>query len=237
MLNKVKKTIADNNMFSAGDKVLVALSGGCDSVCLCLVLKELNIDFAVAHLNHSIRTEADSDEEFCREFAKQLNVDFYTEKKDIPKIAKEEGVSQEVAGRNARYDFFNKLCKEKNFSKIAVAHNLNDNAETVILNLLRGSGLKGLCGIPKTRDKIIRPLIDVSRSEIEEFVKNKGQEFVTDKTNFSNDYTRNKIRNNVIDKLIEINPNALSNISKTTEILSKDDLFFDEASEKYVYFD
>ncbi len=237
MLNKVKKTMSDNNMISEYDKVLVALSGGCDSVCLCLVLKELNIDFATAHLNHSIRSEADSDEEFCRAFSKKIGVDFYSEKVDIPEIAKKSGVSEEVAGRNARYDFFNRLCFDKGFTKIAVAHNLNDNAETVLLNLLRGSGLKGLCGIPKTRGNIIRPLTDVSRDEIEKFVKNKNQDFVTDKTNFSDDYTRNKIRNNVINKLVEINSSALLNISKTTDILTADDLHFDTLAEKYVYFD
>lgn len=237
MLDKVKKTISDNNMISENDKVLVALSGGCDSVCLCLVLKELDIDFSVAHLNHSIREEADSDQEFCENFATKLGVDFYSKKIDIPLVAKQKGISEEVAGRNARYEFFDNLCKEKDFSKIAVAHNLNDNAETVLLNLLRGSGLKGLCGIPKTRDNIIRPLIDVLREEIEEFVKSKNQDFVTDKTNFSDDYTRNKIRNNVINKLVEINPSALSNISKTTEILTDHDMYFETLAEKYVYFD
>ena len=237
MLNKVKKTISDNNMISENDKVLVALSGGCDSVCLCLVLKELKISFATAHLNHSIRDEADSDEAFCSGFSKKIGADFYSEKVNIPEISQTSGISEEVAGRNARYNFFNRLCKEKGFTKIAVAHNLNDNAETVLLNLLRGSGLKGLCGIPKTRDNIIRPLIDVSREEVEEFVKNKNQEFVTDKTNFTDDYTRNKIRNNVINKLVEINPAALSNISKTTEILTEDNLYFEALAEKYVYFE
>ena len=237
MLDKVKKTISDNNMISECDKVLVALSGGCDSVCLCLVLKELGIEFATAHINHSIRSEADYDENFCREFSGKLNAEFYSEKVNIPEIAKETGISEEVAGRNARYDFFEKLCKEKGFTKIAVAHNLNDNAETLIFNLLRGSGLKGLCGIPKTRNNIVRPLIDVSRIEIEEFVKSKNQEFVTDKTNFSDDYTRNKIRNNVINKLVEINPSALSNISKTTDILTQDDRYFEALAEKYVYFE
>lgn len=237
MLNKVKKTISDNNMISENDKVLVALSGGCDSVCLCLALKELKINFATAHLNHSIRDEADSDEAFCREFSKKIGVDFHSEKVNIPEQAKQSGISDEVAGRNARYDFFGRLCKEKSFTKIAVAHNLNDNAETVLLNLLRGSGLKGLCGIPKTRDNIIRPLIDVSREEIEEFVKNKNQDFVTDKTNFTDDYTRNKIRNNVINKLVEINPSALENISRTTDILSEHDAHFDALAEKYVYYE
>ena len=237
MLDKVKKTISDNNMVSDDDKLLVALSGGCDSVCLCLVLKELKIPFVVAHLNHSIRDEADADEEFCRNFAKKIGVDFYSEKVDIPLIAKQDGISEELAGRNARYDLFYRLCKENSFTKIAVAHNLNDNAETVILNLLRGSGLKGLCGIPKTRDNIIRPLIDVSREEIEKYVESKKQDFVTDKTNFSDDYTRNKVRNNVINKLIEINPAALSNISKTTEILTSDDMYFEKVAGKYVYFE
>lgn len=237
MLDKVKKTIIDNNMISDCDKVLVALSGGCDSVCLCLALKELGINFSVAHLNHMIRNEADSDEQFCKSFADKIGVRFYSEKVNIPKISKQSGVSEEVAGRNARYDFLERLCKKYGFTKIAVAHNINDNAETVLLNLLRGSGLKGLCGIPKTRGNIIRPLIDIPRNEIERFVEEKGQRYVTDKTNFSNDYTRNKIRNNVIEKLLEINPSALSNISKTSDILTADETYFKKQAEKHVYFE
>jgi len=237
MLSKVKKTIEENSMLCSSDNVLVALSGGCDSVCLCLVLKQLGVKFSVAHVNHMIRTEADSDEEFCKNLADSLAVDFYSEKVNIPKISEESGISEEVAGRNARYSFFERLCKEKDFTKIAVAHNLNDNAETVLLNLIRGSGLKGLCGIPKTRGKIIRPLIEISRAEIEVFVENCGQKYVTDKTNFSDDYTRNKIRNNVIGKLLEINPSALNNISKTSDILTSDEEYFEKQAVELVYFD
>lgn len=237
MLDKVKKTIADNNMLSADDKVLVALSGGCDSVCLCLVLKFLKVDFAVAHVNHMIRANALRDENFCKDFAKKIGADFYLKTVDIPSIAKKQGISEELAGRNARYEFFDELCKENGFTKIAVAHNLNDNAETVLMNLIRGSGLKGLTGIPKTRNNIIRPLIDVSRQEIEEFAANYGESYVTDETNFSEDYTRNKIRNSVIPELMEISNAALSNISRTTEILTRDDAFLESQAKKYVFFE
>jgi len=236
MLNKVKKTICDNNMIDATDKVLVALSGGCDSVCLCLVLKKLGVDFSVAHINHMIRAEADRDMEFCKEFAAKLNVSIYTKCVNVPDLAKNSGLSLELAGRNARYEFFEHICKEYGFSKVAVAHNLNDHAETVLLNLVRGTGLKGLCGIPKVRGNIIRPLIDVARGEIEEFVSNNQQNFVTDKTNFSNDYTRNKIRNGVLPILAEINPSVFNNISKMSDIIAQDDMYLNDEAKKYVCF-
>ncbi|MBQ2897788.1 MAG: tRNA lysidine(34) synthetase TilS [Clostridia bacterium] len=234
MLDKVKKTISDNDMISAEDRILVALSGGCDSVCLCLALKTLGFEFSVAHLNHSIREEALSDQQFCENFAKKIGVDIYVKKVDVPALAKKYGIGLELAGRNARYEFFDELCNKKGFTKIAVAHNLDDNAETVLLNLVRGTGIKGLCGIPKVRDKVIRPLIDVARQEIEEFVNEYSQSFVVDKTNFSEEYSRNKIRGSIIPKLLQINPKALENISKASEILTHDDFYLDCEAEKFV---
>ena len=236
MLDKVKKTISDNDMLNAEDKILVALSGGCDSVCLCLALKQLGFEFAVAHVNHCIREEADLDQSFCETFAGKIGVEIFVKKIDVPSVAQQRGVSLELAGRDTRYDFFESLCCKYGFTKIAVAHNLDDNAETVLLNLVRGSGIKGLCGIPKTRGKIIRPLIDVSRGEIEEFVRLNSQDFVTDKTNFSEDYSRNKIRGSVIPKLLEINPKALENIAKTSFVLTQDDVYLDKLSEKFASF-
>lgn len=237
MLEKIKNTIKQNNMIEKGDKVLVALSGGCDSVCLCLALEELGICFACAHLNHGIREKASYDEEFAREFASRHNAEFFVKHVNIPALAAEKKISTENAGREERYLFFNEISAEKGFTKIAVAHNKNDNAETFLLNLIRGSGIKGLSGIPPKRDNIIRPLIDVTREEIENYVLSKKETYVTDETNFENDYTRNKIRNIVIPELIEINPNFINSVSKTSSLLKQDLDYIEKMSEKLVEYE
>jgi len=222
LLEKVRKTIEVNNLLQKDDKILVALSGGCDSVCLCLALKKLGFNVSAAHLNHSIREEADSDEAFVKDFAQRHSLKIFIKKADIPKIAIDEKISLESAGRKERYKFFEEICAEYGCTKIAVAHNKNDNAETFLMNLMRGSGLKGLCSIPIKRGKVIRPLIEITRGEIEEFVLENGETFVTDKTNFSNDYTRNKIRNVLIPQFLEISDNFIDSVYKTTSLLKDD---------------
>ena len=212
----------------------MALSGGCDSVCLCLVLKELGYEVGVAHLNHNIREEAKYDEQFVKEFAKRHGFECYVKSVDIKKVAAEEKISLESAGRKARYDFFEELLKEYSYSKIAVAHNKNDNCETFLLNLTRGSGLKGLTGIPVKRDKIVRPLLFTERKEIEKFVSEKGESFVTDKTNFENDYTRNKIRNIFIPQFLEINENFTEGLSNTIKIADESVKFLDSCAAPFV---
>ena len=221
MLKNVLNTIAEYNLLEKSDRVLVALSGGCDSVCLCLVLKELGYSVSVAHLNHNIRQEAQRDEDFVKAFAERHNFKCYIKSVKVAEIAEREKISLESAGRNARYSFFEELCREYSYNKIAVAHNKNDNCETFLLNLVRGSGLKGLTGIPVKRGNIVRPLINSERKDIEEFVSQKGESYVTDKTNFENDYTRNKIRNIIIPKLIEINENFTEGISNTSKIVGE----------------
>ncbi|MBO5454706.1 MAG: tRNA lysidine(34) synthetase TilS [Clostridia bacterium] len=222
MLEKVKRTILSENLINEGERILVALSGGCDSVCLCLALQALGFEIAAAHLNHSIRKEADSDEAFVKEFAQKHNIQLHVKKADVPLIAKQERISLESAGRNERYKFFQEICMQYGYTKIAVAHNKNDNAETFLMNLMRGSGIKGLCSIPVKRDNIIRPLINVSRAEIEAFVAECVEMYVTDKTNFSNDYTRNKIRNVIIPEFLEISNNFIDSIYKTSTLLKDD---------------
>lgn len=234
MLEKVKNTISESNMLKKEDKILVALSGGADSVCLCVVLKELDYNIGAAHINHKIRDEADSDMEFVKELCMKLGIPLYILEKDVKAIAQKEKISEEVAGRNIRYSFFAETAEKFGYNKIAVAHNRNDNAETMLLNLLRGSGSKGLCSIPKVRDNIIRPLIDVKREEIESYLKQKGQDFVTDKTNFECDYTRNKIRNQAIPVLMEINPRFLDSCARTSEIAKEENDFLDMCAQKLV---
>ncbi len=237
MLNKVQKTINEYSLLEKGDKVLVALSGGCDSVCLCLALKELGCNVGVAHLNHNIRDDAKRDEDFVKEFAQRHNFECHVKSVDIVKLAEEEKISLESAGRNARYSFFEELCDKYSYNKIAVAHNKNDNCETFLLNLIRGSGLKGLTGIPVKRGNIVRPLINTDRTEIEKFVAEKGESFVTDKTNFENDYTRNKIRNIIIPKILEINDNFIDGLSNTIKIADESVKYIDLEAVKIIEFE
>lgn len=215
VLNQVIKTINKYKMFSRGDKVCVGLSGGADSVCLlyCLyLLKEmLGIEIIAAHVNHGIRGEAGEDAKYCKKLCEELGVEFYLKEVKIKEISKALRIGEEEAGRKVRYSFFNEVCSG---GKIATAHNRNDNVETVIMRLVRGTGLNGLCGIKHVNGNIVRPILDVDRSDIEGFVKECGLEHVTDRTNFEEVYTRNKIRLRVIPYIKEnINPSVVESIN------------------------
>ena len=208
MTTKVIKTITEHHMISKGDVVGVGLSGGADSVALLHIIvknkEKLGIEkIKGIHIHHGIRgEEADRDLKFSKGLCEKLCVDFISYYADIPAQAKETGESIEECARRIRYDFFSK----SDCTKIATAHNLNDNMETVIFNMARGTSLSGLCGIPYMRDFYIRPLLDCTRNEIEEYLKENELYFVTDSTNLCDDYTRNKIRHNIIPQLFEINP-------------------------------
>ena len=208
MTNKVIRTIKEHSMITKGDTVGVGLSGGADSVALLHVLVNIKEKLGIEqikgiHIHHGIRgKEADRDLEFSKNFCEKLGVDFTCYYADIPAEAKKTGESIEECARRMRYNLFSK----SNCTKIATAHNLNDNMETVIFNMARGTSLSGLCGIPYVRDFYIRPLLDCTRSEIEDYLKEFELDYVTDSTNLCDDYTRNKIRHNVIPQLFEINP-------------------------------
>lgn len=231
LLEKVQKTITDYNMITPHDRVLIAFSGGFDSVCLALVLHEAGYKIGLAHVNHSLRDSAECDAAFCENFAKKLGVPFHLKVADVAAFAKKENISTETAGRQIRYEFLSSVPR---YTKIATAHHQNDAAETVILHLIRGSGLKGLCGISPVRGNIIRPLIDVSRAEIEAYVKEKGIVPCTDETNFSEKYARNRVRLSVIPKLEEENEKAVLNICKTTALLRADEEYLENEAKKYV---
>lgn len=204
-------------MLNMGDTVVIGLSGGADSVSLTSVLlslkEELRLNLICAHVNHGIRgEEADGDERFCRNFCRDNGIEIKVLNADVPGQAKINSMSQEEYGRKIRYEFFASLAGEN--GKIATAHNLNDCVETLLFNLARGTSLKGACSIPPVRGNIIRPLIETPREEIEEFCRENSLEFVTDSTNFENEYSRNKIRNIVIPALKEINSSAVPAISR-----------------------
>ena len=219
VLKKIRQTLAEYNMIDKGGSVLIGLSGGADSVCLTHALwqlkDELGIKLYTAHLNHGIRgNEAQRDEVFARVFSEKLGIECFVKNADIPAIAGKTGDSEETAGRKIRYEFFLELCKKYNISKIATAHNKNDNAETLLMNFMRGSSTGGLCGIPYTRGNIIRPILNVSREEIEQYCAKNGLDYVTDSTNLKDDYTRNKIRHKLIPFIQrEFNSNFVNTVS------------------------
>ena len=222
--DKIKRYIDEYDMLGSGDKVIVGLSGGADSVCLLKILKKLGAEVYAVHINHMLRgEEADADEDFCRRLCEKLDVPFKVYHKDIKTYAADEKMTVEEAGRKFRYACFEEQRAKSGASKIAVAHNKNDLAETVIFNMTRGSGINGLSGIKAVRGDIIRPLLCVKRSEIEAYLEKTGQDFRTDSTNLSKDYDRNKIRHIVLPTLLEMNDGAIEHIADMA----------DEANEAY----
>lgn len=214
--DKVLKTLSDYRMLENTDEVVVGFSGGADSVCLLHILNSFKDTFCYSlkavHINHGIRgDEANADENFAKSFCFENAIPFEAFRFNCIKEAEKTKESLEECGRRLRYESFNKVCRET--SKIATAHNANDNAETIIFNIVRGTSVKGLCGIPFTRDNIIRPLLNCSRKEIEGYCKENGLGFVTDSTNSSIEYTRNKIRHLILPVFEEINPAYLSSFN------------------------
>ena len=198
------------SLFTQGDRIAVGVSGGADSVALLRFLavlrEEYRWELIVCHIHHGLRgAEADRDEQFVRELAGQLGLPYAVRHIDAAALALENHLSVEEAGRNARYAFFAETAGEG--GRIATAHTLDDTIETVLMNLIRGTGLHGLCGIPRTRGNIVRPLLDVTRAEVEEYLALLGQPYCTDSTNLSDDYTRNRVRHDILPRLRELNPN------------------------------
>ena len=213
--------------------ILVGFSGGADSSALLSMLveysKESGAEIYAAHVNHGIRgAEADRDEEFCRARADELGVRIFVCKLDVPALAASEGKSVETAARDARYDFFHQVMRENNIPLLATAHNANDNLETMLFNMTRGCGLGGMCGIPPSRKcpsgTVIRPILYISRPEILEYCEERAIDFVTDSTNTDTDYTRNKIRAEIVPLLEEINSGVVANASRLSESLRADSL-------------
>lgn len=221
MKDKVVRALQQYSMLNQGDSVIVALSGGADSVALlnviCSFKEKYNLKIYAAHLNHGIRgEEAERDENFCKILCDKLNVELFTKHINIRQLAKAQKISEELCGRNERYSFFEDLSRRLK-AKIATAHTASDNAETVLFNLARGSSLGGISGILPVRDNIIRPLIYVTRAEVEQYCKENNLDYVTDSTNLTDDYTRNHIRHNVILPLKKINPNLEQAITRLSE--------------------
>jgi len=226
MLQKIKAYVAEQNMIVKGDRIVAGVSGGADSVCLFDVLLQLQEEFelslAVVHVHHGIRKEAQADEDYVRELCGERGVPFYSFHADVARIAQEEHLSEEEAGRQVRYRAFAQVLEEVfgGEGKIAVAHTQNDRAETVLFHLFRGTGVKGLTGIAPVRDRIIRPLLCVQREEVEAYLRERGVAYCQDATNATDAYTRNRIRHHVLSYAQEhICRDAVGHIARAAERL------------------
>ena len=237
LLDKVQKTIDENGMLSDGDTVLCAVSGGADSVCLLHVIRSLkeryNLTVYVANVNHLIRgEESDRDSDFVKSISKAAGVECFYREYDVTNIAKERRIGEEECGRILRYEFFEELSQKLGNAKIATAHNLNDNAETVLFRLVRGSSAAGISGIKYKRGNIIRPLLDVSREEIEKYLLKRGLSWCEDSTNRLTIYNRNKLRLSVMPLLDEISQNSQARIVTAAKLISEDDAFINDIAKK-----
>ena len=225
---RVLRTIRKFNMICSGDCIVVAVSGGPDSMSLLRALIKLrekfNIKLVVAHVNHMIRAVADSETEFVKGFCEDNGVDCFVKRIDVVGLSEKLKISCEEAGRNVRYDFFDEIFDKVGANKIAIAHNKNDNVETVLMNIMRGSGVSGLKGIEPVRDgKFIRPLIEIDRKSIEQYCVDENLNPKFDESNKENVYTRNKVRNLLIPYIEkEFNPNIIESISRLSDLATQE---------------
>jgi len=236
ILRTVRETVAAHGMFRAGDSVLAAVSGGPDSVTLVHVLLALADDYAlrlgIAHLNHGLRKEAaDSDADFVADFARRLNLACYLEKKDVLALQRSRRLSWEEAARQVRYEFYERIAARHGFNKIALGHHGNDNAEQVLMNLLRGSGPLGLSGIlPVRENKIVRPLINLKREDIIAYIDEKKLCYVTDASNADLSYRRNRIRHQLIPELEKTyNPRIVDTLNRLAAILRDEEQWMEDS--------
>ena len=235
---RVIKNVYKHKLIKENDNIILGLSGGPDSMVLLHILlyvrERISFNLVVAHINHGVRgEEALKDEKFTEKVAKELGLDFFSTKADMVGLAKEKNISEEEAGREIRYGFFRELIKELGHGKIAVAHNRNDQAETLLMRIMRGTGIDGLAGMSFKSDDIIRPILDINRWEIEKYVEDNSIETVVDKTNLETIYSRNKVRLELIPYIKEnFNPNIIDTLFRLSENAKLDSSFLEECSGK-----
>ncbi len=224
---KIIRFVKENDLLQQGEKILLALSGGADSVFLLHFLlkykRKYKVEIGAMHVNHMIRgKEADSDEKFCGNLCSKLGIEYFSVKRDVPAFAKRNKISIEEAAREIRYKELSKIQEKFKYDKIATAHTCSDNAETVLLNLIKGTGIKGLSGIPIIRGSVIRPILNVTKDEILEYLKKNNVHFRFDKTNLSNAHERNFIRNELFPLIKKrLNPKIEQTLFKSSAIFKK----------------
>jgi len=238
ILDRVKEYILNKNLINENEKILIAFSGGADSLALLLMLhalrEELHIELGACHVNHMLRgKDAEEDEIFCSEVARKLSIPFYSIKKDVRGYAKKKGLSVEVAGRELRYAFFKDIMVNHRYEKCATAHHLDDQVETVLLNLMRGSGLNGLTGMSPKREEYIKPILFLKKEELLAYLKEQSMEPREDDSNMESIYQRNKVRNKLIPYIREnFNEDFPETIWRMTDLLREDLDFIHEQVEK-----
>lgn len=235
MIESVKAAVKRYNMFKCEKNVTVALSGGADSVALLFALNELKTEYGLklsaAHLNHCLRgQESDGDEEFVRKLCETLGIELFCERVDIKSLSKESKESIELAARNARYEFLSRVSN----GLIATAHTADDNAETVLYNMSRGTGPKGICGIPPVRDGIVRPLIFATRKQIEDYCNKNGLSYRTDSTNLCDDYARNRLRHKAVPAMQSVNSQAVWNVALLSNRMRTDDEYMSSQADMVI---
>lgn len=232
MIRKVKAIIEKYNLIDKNDKVLIGVSGGPDSITLLNILYKLGYNICTAHINHGIRESADDDEKFVVNFCEERNISCFVKKVKLKEI--ESDMTLEELGRKIRYDYFKEISLQEGCNKIATAHNANDNAETVLMNIIRGSGMAGLKGIEISRGNIIRPLLEITRKEIEEYCDGEVLNPCHDETNDEVIYTRNKVRLELIPYIENnINSNIVNNINRMSEIISENEEYITKQTDIY----
>lgn len=235
MLSKVARYIEKHKLLNLSELYIVALSGGADSVALLLLLDEMGYKVHAAHCNFHLRgAESDRDEAFCEQLCRDKNIPFHRAHFDTCEYAELHKVSTEMAARELRYHWFEQLREDIGATGICVAHHRDDSVETVILNMARGTGVHGLTGIRPRNGYILRPLLCVSRAEIEDFLAQRGQKYVTDSTNLEDEATRNKVRHHIIPELQQLNSKALENIQRMTERMAAVEALLDDYKQKSV---
>ena len=233
MHRKVRKYIEKKGLIAQGDKVVVALSGGADSVALLHILERLGYDLEVVHCNFHLRGEESvRDENFVRSLCERLGLNVTVVHFDTVAYSAQKKISIEMAARELRYDFYERVREKNNAAAIAVAHHRDDVAETMILNLMRGTGIKGLHGIRSRNGYIIRPLLGCSKQDILDYLQRVGENFVTDSSNLKNDYTRNKIRLEIIPLMREVNPSICATLAETAERIEEAEKIYDKGIEE-----
>lgn len=236
---KVLETIKKYELIKKGNTIVIGVSGGPDSMALLNILiclkntNKIDCNLVVAHINHGIRKEADEETEYVIKFCKDKNIPCYIKKEKVEELAKIQKIGTEEAGRKLRYSFFEEIAKKEDAQKIATAHTANDNAETILMNIMRGSSISGLKGIEIKRDeRYIRPILQVTRKDIEEYCKQNKLDPREDKTNKENIYTRNKIRNELIPYIKEeFNPNIIVSLNRLSELAKEDEEYFNKQVE------
>ena len=218
MVSEFKKFISENNLIKPGDKILLAVSGGIDSMVMTHLFQSLDYKIGIAHCNFSLRgRESDKDQEMVSLYASEHNIPFYSTRFETKAFAKKNKLSVQMAARDLRYKWFEEIRTKHGYDSIAVAHNLNDNIETLLINLTRGTGLTGMTGMRPVSNRIIRPLLFATRQEIMSFQIRHKIAFREDKSNADTKYTRNKIRHLIIPVLKEINPSIETTLNETAE--------------------